>query len=164
MVFLGKVTKKRGNTGEVVCRTSPGVTILDIDFSSPFILKSEKYEKEFSVDFFKEQGSSIILKFSKIDSINESLKLVGYSVYCKSPGGKKKEPDLKGFTIIDVRGDSWGKVEFMEEGKFISILNVVEGDNVYLIPFNDKIVIEIDIKNKSLLIDPPDGLRDLNKQ
>lgn len=163
MIFLGKVTKKRGNRGEVVCQTPPDITITEINFNKPFILKSEKYEKKFSVEFFKEQNSSIILKFSKINSINESLKLIGYNVYCESLGVKKKDPDLKGFSVIDIRGDSWGKVEFMTIGKFTSTLNVVDGDNTYLIPFSKKIVIEINIKNKLLLIDPPDGLRDLNK-
>ncbi|MEN8154563.1 MAG: hypothetical protein ABFR75_11135 [Acidobacteriota bacterium] len=164
MIFLGKVTKKRGNRGEVICQTSPDITISDINFDNPFVLRSEKHEKEFAVEFYKKQGSSLILKFFKIDSINESLKLIGYNVYCELLKEIVTGPDLKGFNVIDVEGNSWGKVEFVEKNKFTGILNVVEGDDVYLIPLSDEIIIEINENEKLLLIDPPDGLRDLNKQ
>lgn len=144
------------------------------------LLKSEKYQHQFKIEGLREIKGAYVLKIAGIDSINDALKLVGYSIY--SPKNEMNTftidtdsdiesdtdyPELTDFIVKDTEGDVWGKVVRLETGS-INILLEVEAENgsdeIYYVPFNDTIVTEIDHDNRIIIIDPPAGLKDLNKK
>ncbi|MDQ1354044.1 MAG: rRNA processing protein RimM [Acidobacteriota bacterium] len=174
MIFIGKILKVRGNKGEVVI-TSPRVGVHALAERTIITLKSEKYEKKCDLVYLKEINGTPIIKLKGIDSINEALKLVGYSVYAET-NEKKNDPnspladsedfDLTGFLVKDLNGDQWGNVISFETESFNELLEILdENENeTYYVPFTEAIIKEIDKEKRLITIDPPDGLKSLNKK
>lgn len=164
MNFLGKILKTRGNKGEVVY-SSPFGAISTHAERSTVLLKSEKYEKTYEIESLRLINEVPIVKFKNVDSINDALKLVGYSIY--DPHTATPEPDdrqLLDFTVKDIHGLTWGKVIGLENETINELLEIIDGEETYYVPFTESIVINIDKTDKIILIDPPAGLRDINKK
>lgn len=186
MIFIGKILKERGNRGEVVI-TSPTVGFYALtereNGKKIVILKSEKHEKKFEVEFLREIKGNLILKLKGIDSINEAFKIVGYSVYTfispdYAAGDEVKTvefdllekegetADLEGYDVKDVNGNRWGRVIYFDTDSSNHLLEIQDEDaaEVYYVPFTDTIIKKIDKETQLIIIDPPNGLKDLNKK
>lgn len=177
MIFLGKIVKTRGNKGEVAVAPSPQVGRYVPGQGERVVLRSTKYQCEQKIEYLKNIRGVWVFKFVDIDTINDAYKLVGYSIYSTkistSPGNAPNaviEQAAKGveFTVKDVSGCVWGKVKHLQTyGVYETnqILEVVgdEGDVIY-VPFSEGIVKKIDREKKIITIDPPDGLKGLNKE
>jgi len=169
LIFLGKIVKTRGNKGEVVTAPAPDV---DVDAypllkGEAVVLKSAKYQRECNVEYFKEISKACILKFIDINTINDALKLVGYSIYGTQPGGKNVQTTRiqTDFIVKDTHGCLWGQVKDIESSGLNQTLEVEDNDgDIIYVPFADSIVTEIDREKGIIIIDPPDGLKELNKK
>ncbi|NIM18370.1 MAG: hypothetical protein GTO45_40840 [Candidatus Aminicenantes bacterium] len=141
------------------------------------VLQSTKYQIQRKIEYLKNIRGAWVFKFVDTNTINDAYKLVGYSIYSTkistSPvnaANAVTEQAAKGveFTVKDVSGCVWGKVKHIETyGVYETnqILEVVgdEGDVIY-VPFSEGIVKKIDREKKIITIDPPDGLKGLNKE
>lgn len=163
MLFVGKISKSRGNKGEVVCRISPETDFSHIDFSGEFELKSKKHTKIAKMESYSERGTMLIAKFDISNSINDALMLVGYDVYSREFKSDKFYMNLNGYSVYDVYGFDWGIVSKVDLTGPNKMIEAMDGDDQVMIPFNNSIVLNIDHVKKKILIDPPDGLKDLNK-
>lgn len=174
MIFIGKILKVRGNRGEVVI-TSPTVGVHALAEREIVTLKSEKYEKRCEVVYFREISGTPVIKLKGIDSINGALKLVGYAVYAETsdnwndpniPAEDSKDAELEDFLVKDLNGELWGKVISFETDSFNKLLEIQDKDDadIYYVPFTETIIKEIDKDKRLIMIDPPDGLKSLNKK
>ncbi len=168
MIFFGKIVKVRGNKGEVVY-TSPDMRAGALREGEAVVLESEKYRKQYNVEYPREIKGDSVVKFTGINTINEALKLVGYSIYKRNAevGDIKNENNkMKDFMVIDMNGQLWGKVKNIEADNLNKLLEVQdeEKNDLYYVPFTDTIVKEINKEKRIIVIDPPDGLKDLNKK
>jgi ribosomal 30S subunit maturation factor RimM len=177
LIFLGKIVKTRGNKGEVVIAPSPQVERYIPGQGEGVVLQSTKYQIQRKIEYLKNIRGKWVFKFVDTNTINDAYKLVGYSIYSTkistSPGNDMStvtEQAAKGveFTVKDVSGCVWGNVKHIETyGVYETnqILEVVgnEGDVIY-VPFSEGIVKKIDREKKIIFIDPPDGLKGLNKE
>jgi ribosomal 30S subunit maturation factor RimM len=177
LILLGKVVKTRGNKGEVVVTPSLQAERWVPDQGEVVLLCSTKYQIRRTIEYLKNIRGAWVFKFVDTDTINDAYRLVGYSIYSTkistSPGNTGNavtEPAAVGveFTVKDVSGCVWGKVKHIEaygvhQGN--QILEVVgdQGDVIY-VPFSGGIVKKIDREKKIITIDPPDGLKGLNKE
>ncbi len=164
MISLGKIVKVRSNKGELVITPFSG-----IDFFKPLagevvLLKSVKYEKKCRVEYFKEVGGNFVIKFTHANTIADALKLVGYEVFA-SPVLKQpiEREGIVGFTVKDVNGRWWGEIVNIETIHLNKVLEIQGEKDIFYVPFNDTIVKEINETERIVLIDPPAGLRDLNR-
>ena len=163
MLFLGKITKSRGNKGEVVCSFSPEIDVSNLSFSGKIILKSLKHIKTAKMESYSDKGASMIMKLNISNSINDALRLVGYDVYLEKIEKEIGAPDLKGYSVADTTGLNWGVVDHVDFTGMNRLIEVRNGNEFISVPYTDSIVLDIDKKGRKILIDPPDGLRDLNK-
>jgi len=177
LIFLGKVVKTRGNKGEVVVTPSLQVERCVPERGEGVLLCSAKYQIQGTIDYLKTMRGVWVLKLLGTDTISDAYKLVGYSLYrtkISSPPGEADNPFIEPaaagseFTVEDVSGSVWGKVKHMETcGVYAAnqILEVVgdQGEVIY-VPFSEGIVKKIDRKKKIITIDPPEGLKGLNKE
>lgn len=108
------------------------------------------------------RDSSVVAKFNISNSIDDALRLVGYDVYSWKLKDAGSLPDLEGYSVFDVKGDCWGTVIRLNISGPVRILEVRSDDGVIMVPYEDAIVIEINEKDKKILLDPPEGLRELN--
>jgi 16S rRNA processing protein RimM len=113
------------------------------------------------------QGERIILKFAGYDAIEAATALVGYEFAV--PESERVELDedefydweLIGCRVETVEGEKLGFVsEVLRTGGDAEVLVIekAEADGEYLIPLAETICVEIDIENKLIRVDPPEGL------
>lgn len=171
MIFLGKVLKTRGNKGEVVIKPSPGFEQWTPEVGEGVILQSSRYEINKNVQYCKDIRGACVFKFKDVDSINDAYRLIGYSLY--SP--RMEEPtsgtpgdvsaiDVSNYTVKDINGNLWGQVTYMDTDSANELLEVTSpsGDLIY-VPYSGGIVKTVDPEQKLIIIDPPEGLKELNE-
>jgi 16S rRNA processing protein RimM len=164
LIFLGKIVKIRGNKGEVVVAPSPDLFLHSLSNGEVVVLQSAKYKKEKEIDYLKEIRGAPVFKFKDINTINDAFKVVGYSIYANKTDAQETDSGIINFMVKDLQGHMWGCVKNIENPGVNPLLEVEtpEGDMID-VPFTDSIVKEIDQERKVILIDPPEGLKDLNK-
>lgn len=113
------------------------------------------------------QGGRIILKFAGYDSIEAASALVGYEFAVPERERVELEEDefydweLIGCRVQTVEGEELGLVrEVLRTGGDAEVLVVekAEAGGEHLIPLAETICVEIDIENKLIRVDPPEGL------
>ena len=121
----------------------------------------EKYQVE-SAWF---HDSTLILKFRGVDSISEAEKLSGAEVRVPASERVQLEPDeffeadLVGCEVTERKtGESLGRVTGWQDGGGSGLL-LVGG---LMIPFARSICVEIDPAARRIVVDLPEGLKDLN--
>jgi 16S rRNA processing protein RimM len=164
LIPLGKIVRTRGNRGEVIFSPFPRVDDTILKKGDSLLLTSEKYRKNYEVDHAREINGALVVKFTGINTINEALKLVGYSVFkTTNPGEQAGVNRIIGFTVQDATGRVWGKISAVENHHLNKTLEIQADREMFYVPFVDSIVTGIDEQKKLVIINPPDGLRELNR-
>ncbi len=110
-------------------------------------------------------GDHLIFKFQGVDTISDAEKLAGAEV--SIPFEQRAElaedevyqSDLIGCEVLDTTGRSLGVVSDFQETGGTPLLQV---GNDLLIPFAKSICTEVDLENKRIIVNLPEGLLDLN--
>jgi 16S rRNA processing protein RimM len=165
LISLGKIVKVRGNKGEVVLCPSPGDGTSVPKKGESVLLKSSKYQKTYQIEYIEEISGATVLKLKSINSISQALRLVGYTLFISSLSKEHISPEgITGFTVKDVSGEYWGEITKVEITGLMKILEIRDNhDDVIYVPIDETIVKEIDEKERTVIIDPPGGLKELNK-
>jgi len=109
-------------------------------------------------------GDHLIFKFKGVDTISDAEKLAGAEVTvpfdqrAELAEDEVYESDLIGCEVFDATGRSLGVVTDFQETGGTPVLEV--GD--LLIPFAKSICTAIDLEHRRIVVNPPDGLLDLN--
>ena len=110
----------------------------------------------------------VILKLAGVNDPESAQRYVGYDFAVPEdervelPAGQFYEWELAGCSVSTVAGKQIGNVrEIMRTGGVDTL--VVENDRHedYLVPLTEAIVTRIDVVEKTILIDPPEGLLEL---
>lgn len=163
LVAVARVAKPRGIKGEVMCD-------LLTDFPERFdglefvtVIMPDASRRELTIQDHWFQSGRVVLKFSGVDSMNDAEMLRNAEICVPEDEAVELEDDeyydweLKGCMVETIDGAPLGIVrELMRTGG--TDLLVVDGAKVYLIPFAEAICVEVDIDNKLIKVDPPEGL------
>ncbi len=169
-VAVALLGKPRGNRGEV---TAVALSSRPERFESlrqvflfggrvPPGLAGERAEVEST---WVHQGV-LIFKFRGIDTISDAERLAGAEVRIPRSEripvepGEFFESDLLGCEVIDRNGESLGRVLALDDAGGAGLL-VLEGG--LMIPFARSICVEIDPKSQRIVVDLPEGLKDLHR-
>jgi 16S rRNA processing protein RimM len=114
-------------------------------------------------------GDHLIFKFQGVDTISDAEKLAGAEVSipfeqrAALADEEVYQSDLIGCEVLDAIGRSLGVVSDFEETGGTPLLEVKtpEGREL-LIPFANSICTKIDLQHKQIVVNPPEGLLDLN--
>jgi 16S rRNA processing protein RimM len=114
-------------------------------------------------------GDHLIFKFQGVDTISDAEKLAGAEVSipfeqrAALAEDEVYQSDLIGCEVLDAIGRSLGVVSDFQETGGAPLLEVKtpEGREL-LIPFARSICCKIDLENKRIVVNPPEGLLDLN--
>ncbi|MBU0697042.1 MAG: ribosome maturation factor RimM [Bacteroidetes bacterium] len=163
---IGYITKTRGLKGEVQ---------VSFTFDEPEKLKINSVLVEINnklVPFFVSNYKIPMpligyFNFEDIDHIDKAQAITKKKIYLLNkfkPKKKKGEflfTDLIGFTASDQQSGDLGEILEVREypQQFLATINY-KGNEV-LIPLNEAFILEIDIPNKKINFDLPDGLLDL---
>lgn len=126
-------------------------------------------EREAEIDLFRRQHGNCIVKFRGIDTISEAEKYIGAEL--KIPTSELSAPkegwyytfQLKGCQVFTVEGEHIGTITDVLDSGGTEILKVDRGNEETLIPFAQAYLKKIDLDQRRIEVDLPEGLRDLNK-
>jgi ribosomal 30S subunit maturation factor RimM len=148
----------------VVVKLSPGIVTPGEGIAVE--LKSSRRSLSQTIEHIALAGEDAVMAFSGAHSIPEALRLVGYSIYADVPATKARRAEsLLDFRVFDRQGNCWGTVTAQPHfslNQLLEVLDAATGETVY-VPWHESLVVKIDRRAKTILIDPPAGLRDLNK-
>ncbi len=163
LVAIARVAKPRGLKGEVIA-----------DILTDFPARFEGLENvtgvtpdgerlELKIEEHWSQQGRLVLKFAGYDAVESAEELRGCEICVAETDAVDLESDefydwqLSGCKVETIAGETVGTVrDVMRTGAFE--LLVVEGERERLIPFVAAICTEVDVDNKLIRIDPPEGL------
>ncbi len=174
-VAIAILGKTRGNRGEILAiplagrpERFAGVERVWLFGRSPEVAEGACYEVE---SFWLHDGRPV-LKFQNIDSISEAERLTGAEVRLpvaeRMPleEGEVYAADLIGCRVLDrSTGEAIGEVRDWQGLGGPNLLEVAAPDGgEILIPFARSICVEIDPAARRIVVELPEGLKELNRQ
>jgi 16S rRNA processing protein RimM len=162
--YLGKIAKKFSFKGEVLIYLDTDEPELYENMESVFV----EFNKNL-VPFFIENSSLhkndfLRVQFEDIDSEAEADTLIGCEIYLpltmlpKLSGNKFYFHEVIGFEIEDKRLGIFGVIQSINDTTAQPLFEVLNGEVEMLIPMIDHFLVEIDRKNKKVVMDLPEGL------
>ena len=168
MIPIGRVIRSQGKKGElktkIYCKPEE-----DSFFFHEIYFKLNEGERRFKVGSFRINKDFFILKLETVDSIAEAESFVGKDILIPE---KELETLNKGsyynFQIMDCAvftkdGCMVGTVRDIINIKDNDLLEIEKEGKIILIPFSQSICLEVDPGKRRIVIDPPDGLLELNE-
>lgn len=166
---IGKVVKTFGTKGELVFgfeTTFPeGLKRMEsvfIRFSGNLV--------PFFIDEFESRGNQVaVVKLSDVNTVGDAALLIGGEIFItkdqlpEMDDSRTSLIEIIDFKVIDYSKGFIGNVSGILDLKDQYLLQVGSGKTEILIPFADSIINKIDRRSKSIFIDAPDGLIDLNR-
>ncbi len=159
---VGSVVKVHGTKGELKFTLSRTIKLKEWAFLEfrgkpvPFYVQGTK------ADFDDE----IILKLQGIDSIEMANPFMGKTLLLpKKNVGKAEEDDalhLEEYLLIDAELGELGRVIEMVEYPYQTLAKIIWQSREVLVPMVDEIVLEINDKKKTVLVQLPEGLLEIN--
>lgn len=166
-ISVARIVKTQGNRGEVAADILTDFPERFQQLSAVALEKEGQAALELILENHWFHKQRVILKFRGIDAITPAERLVGYEVTIDNSQLMKLQPgsyyqhDLVGCRIEDEDGVIRGTViEVLgAPGNYLLKVGCDTGD--FLVPFADCYFPKIDVRNKVLICDLPEGLEDL---
>jgi 16S rRNA processing protein RimM len=125
-------------------------------------------ERQAEIEFFRRQHGRCVLKLQGIDSISDAEKYVGADV--RIPTNELLPPEegsfytfqLKGCRVFSA-GEELGTVVDVLDLGGTTVLQVGQDRNETLIPFASSYLKKIDLNQRRIDVDLPEGLKELNR-
>jgi len=164
LVTIAKIARTRGLRGELVADLLTDFPERFDGLKKVFAVKPSGATSELEIEKFWFQKARIVFKFAGFDSIEAAEILRDCEICVSEAEAVELETDeyfdwqLSECLVETIDGESLGKVsELMRTGGTeILVVKGVEKD--YLIPFAETICVEVDIENKLIKVDAPEGL------
>lgn len=162
-VTVALLGKSRGNRGEITALALSSNPERYQELREVYLFGSGQRCEVESTWF---HGATLVFKFRGIDSISDAESLRGAEVRVPRSQRARLEPgafyqeDLLGCEVIERRsGQALGRVSDWNDSGGPGLL-VLDGG--LMIPFARSICVEIDPSSKRIVVDLPEGLKDLN--
>jgi 16S rRNA processing protein RimM len=166
LVSVARVVKPRGLRGEVVAEILTDFPerfegLLEVTAVKP---DGERLDLKIEEHWF--QKGRMVLKFAGYDSVETAEELRNCEICVDESDAVGLGTDefydwqLAGCRVETIEGNAVGTVGEVMRAGGTELLMVAGDAKEYLIPFAEAICVEVDIENKLIKIDPPDGLLD----
>jgi 16S rRNA processing protein RimM len=168
MAVVGRVARAHGNRGQVI--VDPETDFPDERFKPGSVLQIRRTDAiaSLTVETVRFHRGRPILGLSGVDTMNAAEALAGIELRVAPealtplPAGSYYHHDLIGCEVTTGGGQAIGPVAGVEGSAAGSRL-VVQGSNgEILIPLVEGICRSVDIAGRKIVVEPPEGLLDLN--
>ncbi len=125
--------------------------------------------EEFQVESLRPQKDCYVLKLKGIDSIAEAQEIVGQEILLPEEELDPLDEDhyylfqIIGCSVFSKNGQRIGKVTDLISIPDNDLLVVSKGKRELYIPFSKGICVQVNMDKKEVIIDPPEGLLELNE-
>ncbi|HEV8657714.1 MAG TPA: ribosome maturation factor RimM [Thermoanaerobaculia bacterium] len=127
----------------------------------------EANTRTIEIERARSHSDRALVKFRGIDSPEQIRALQNWTIEIPSSEARKLDPneyflhDLVGLTLVDSVGKQRGVVKEVYEGGGGVLLNVDGPRGEFEVPFAAEICTEIDLKEKRIIVELPEGIDDL---
>lgn len=157
---IGKLGKAHGIKGEVSMqvdddifdRTDAEFLILELDgIMVPFFMEEYRFKSD----------DTALIKFEGVDTQERARELTGADVYFPTPTDSSQDHEISyamlvGFNVINSNnGKTIGKIAFIDEQTINTMFELTDGT---LLPASEELIEGVDIENKNISLNIPDGL------
>ena len=135
-----------------------GVTLVAPDESST---------RPATIESARAHAGRALVKFAGIETPEEVATLRDWTIEIAESEARPLEAneyflhDLVGLTLVDAEGREWGRVVGTEEGAGGVLLNVERDGRRFDVPFAAEICTEVDLAQKRILVNLPEGLDEI---
>jgi 16S rRNA processing protein RimM len=167
LVHIGKVLRSQGKEGHLKIRLHveepAGLTLTKV------YLGRAGGPEEYEVESLRLDRNSHFLKLKSVDMQVRADELAGLDIYIPEAsfrplsGGRFYDFELIGCRVVTVHGTEVGTVSGVLSPGGADLLVVARGTEEYYVPFVKAICLRVDVAGREILIDPPDGLLELNE-
>jgi 16S rRNA processing protein RimM len=170
MVAVGRVARVHGLRGQVII--NPETDFPESRFQPGHLIYRAAADGEaqaLRVTSARFHRGRPIVSFDGIDSIEQAEPLAGVELRVPIawlealPAGTYYQHDLAGCRVETRSGHSVGLVDRVEGDGGASRLVVTTNGDELLVPLAADICVSIDVARKVIVIEPPDGLMELNR-
>ena len=166
-ISIARIVKTQGNRGEVAADILTDFPERFQHLNDIVLEKEGQTALELLLEAHWFHKHRVILKFRGIDTISSAKALVGYDVtidpaerMALQPGSYYQQ-DLVGCRIEDENGIARGQIAEVLGTPGNYLLRVTRDTGDFLVPFAESYFPKIDVQNKLLICDLPEGLEDL---
>ena len=166
LVAIAKIVKPRGLRGELIAEILTDFPERFDDTAEVILVSPEGNERKLKIEDSWFQKDRVVLKFESVDSVEKADAYRNHEVCVAEADAVALEEgeffdwQLQGCDVVTVEGESLGQVRELMRTGGTELLVVESAGKDFLIPFAETICIEVDVKAKRIVIDPPDGLLD----
>ncbi len=168
LIVVARVARTRGLRGEVVADLYTDFPGRFEGLESVIAIGPDGSRRSLQIEEHWFHGNRIVFKFAGYDSIDAAKDLAGYQLAIPAserielPEDHFYDWELTGCRVESVDGKLIGQVsEVMRTGGVeVLVVAAVEGREI-LIPMAREICVEIDIEQRLIRVDPPEGLLEL---
>ena len=129
-----------------------------------FVRDSESRDKTYVIQWVKPHTKTILLSLKGVDDWDMAKTLVGSGLFIEKT--KLPEPengsyywsDIIGLSVYSIDGKHMGRVESIIRTGSNDVYVVKNGDKETLVPGIKSVVLEINLKQKIMRVDLPEGL------
>ncbi len=167
LVAIAKTVKTRGLRGELVAEVLTDFPERFETTKSVIAVKPDGEQSELTLASFWFQKNRVILKFTGFESIETAEQLINCEICVPETEAVELEEDefydwqLAGCAVETIEGVRVGLVrEVMRTGgtEILVVDSQTDEKKDFLIPFASKICLEVDVENKLIRVDLPNGL------
>jgi 16S rRNA processing protein RimM len=161
------VLKTQGRVGEVAVEVHTDIPDRFVDGMRLHALGESGDRRELTLEALWPHKGNLVLKFEGIDSISDAETLLGCELQVPREqraaleSGWTYVSDLVGCSVFD--GDrEIGKLHDVQFGAGEAPLLMVRGEKEYEIPFAEAYLKSVDLEQKKITLDLPEGMLDVN--
>jgi 16S rRNA processing protein RimM len=165
--YLGKIVKKYSFKGEVLAKLDTDQPELYENLDSILIDLRSNLIPFFIEDSQLHKSELLRIKFEDIDTEQDANLILKSDLYLpleflpKLEGDKFYFHEVIGFTIDDVNFGKVGTIKGVNDNTAQALFEVDRDGIEILIPINDELIKKVDRKNKTILVETPEGLIEL---
>ncbi len=168
MVIVGRIARAHGNRGQVI--VDPATDFPEERFKAGSVLqiRREGATEPLTVETVRFHRGRPIIGLAGIETMDAAEALAGIELRIDAaalqplPAGMFYHHDLVDCAVETPRGEAIGRVTGVEGDAAGSRLVVRGRNGEVLIPLAEGICVAVDVQGKRIVVEPPEGLLDLN--
>ncbi len=168
--YLGHIAKSFGYEGSLIAFLNVGDPSSFPPLDAIFIAIEGKLVP-FMVEEMVHRGmkGETLIRLEDVDTEDKARHLCHRKVYIpkdSAPEPKIRQTDhyeIKGYKAFDAKDQLLGSVDDILEYPGNPLFSIIDGAREILIPANKNFILEVNHQQRTIKLDPPDGLLELNK-
>lgn len=167
LIEIAFVLKPHGLNGFVSVKTIENYSEKQFYKGMPVFLKTEGIPVPFFIEDIKYSGGNPVIKLKHINDSDSALRFKDCSIFIKESDIREKEvadiqqSELLGYAVYDKNRGFIGNISLFNEIPGNPVFETQFDNKTIIIPFSEKIILQISHNTKTINIDAPDGLIDI---